>query len=182
MRIAPQSRRGFTLMEVTLVMALMVILAAIAVPSMQALYGDIRLSAASDLVRARFADARSHAMEEGTSYRFAVQPDSTKFRLAPDTGDHWSDGIGSTLLLEESVQPLVLEGDLPEGVTFQFDDTGTAPQGNSDGWTKLGTFVPDGTCREDISIIFKTKGQNPLRLKLRGLTGSVRVETIREEK
>jgi len=80
-------RRAFTLLEVSLVCVLIVMLGAMAYPSIEAIYGGVRLTAASDLIRARWADARSHAAEDGRPYRFAVVPDTGRFRLAPDTGE-----------------------------------------------------------------------------------------------
>ena len=67
-------RRAFTLMEVALVLALILVLAAITVPSLESMYGDVKLTAATDLIRARWADARTQAIEEGRAYRFAIMP------------------------------------------------------------------------------------------------------------
>ena len=41
----------------------------------------------------------------------------------------------------------------------------------------MATFLPDGTCREDVTLVFKLKNTRPVYLKLRGLTGSVAVST-----
>ena len=175
-------RKAFTLMEVVLVIALLVIFTAITVPALDRLYGDIRLNAAADTVRARWADCRSHAMEEGIPYRFAIQPDTGKFKIAPETQDNWDD---ATELSEASDdpenQPLVKEDELPEKVVFNLGVGNNSSMSSSGGWTKIGTFLPNGSCREDIYIVFKMDGLLPLALKLRGITGTVRLETLKEE-
>src|SRR5215207_2493825 len=114
-------RRGFTLLEVTLVMAVIVLMAAIALPSIEVMYGDVRLTAAADQIRGTWANARTKAIEEGRPYRFAVQPDG-KFRIAPDAGDFWTGGGGTptdnTEANDPDAPPLILEDALPKGVLF----------------------------------------------------------------
>src|SRR4051794_15075176 len=115
-------RHGFTLLEVLLVVAVIVILGAMAYPSIEAMYGDVRLSAAADQVRARWADARTKAIEDGRPYRFATQPDG-QFRIAPDAPEFWSGGGGTPADASDAdTPPLVLEDSLPKGVSFS-DET-----------------------------------------------------------
>jgi prepilin-type N-terminal cleavage/methylation domain-containing protein len=77
-------RRGYTLFEVVLVMAIMVIIAALASPLMfEGLYGSTKVSAASDMVRAHWAECRHQAIEHGRPYRFAVVPNTGKFKIEP---------------------------------------------------------------------------------------------------
>jgi prepilin-type N-terminal cleavage/methylation domain-containing protein len=78
------SRRGYTLFEVVLVMAIMVIIAALASPLMfEGMYGSTKVAAAADMVRARWADCRHQAIEHGRPYRFAVIPNTGKFKIEP---------------------------------------------------------------------------------------------------
>src|SRR5947199_3954516 len=88
----PMPRRAFTLLEVSLVAVLILMLAMIAYPSIESIYGGVRLTAAADLIRARWADARAHAVDEVKPYRFAIIADTGRFRVAPDTTDHWDRG------------------------------------------------------------------------------------------
>jgi prepilin-type N-terminal cleavage/methylation domain-containing protein len=77
-------RRGYTLFEVILVMAIMVIVASLASTVMfESMYGTVRVTAAADMVRARWSDARHQAVEHGRPYRFAVIPNSGKFKIEP---------------------------------------------------------------------------------------------------
>src|SRR5438270_8209466 len=169
-------RRGFTILEVLLVAAIIVMLAAMAYPSIEAMYGDLRLTAAADQVRARWADARARAIDEGRPYRFATQPDG-QYKIAPDTADFWSDsGVATAGDVNESDSPpLVIEESLPEGLTFA-DESGA---GDSSGpWQTAIKFLPDGTASTDKTITIQAEGYRPVRLHVRALTGAVTTETV----
>lgn len=177
-----------------LVCTLVVLLAVIAFPSMQSLYNDLRLSSATDQVRAAWTQARVQAIDEGQAYRFAVIPGKGNYRVAPDTGEYWA-GDGGPAGMENTDPnadpPLVLEDALPRGVRFALAD-GAAPLdfdaneetavpiGSVDvgQYVTLATFLPDGTAREDVSIAFSTKGGRPLLLRLRGITGASSVQYL----
>jgi prepilin-type N-terminal cleavage/methylation domain-containing protein len=171
------SRRGFTLLEVTLVMAVIVLLAAMVLPSMEAMYGDVRLSAAADQVRGRWADARTKAIEEGRPYRFATQPDG-QYKIAPDTTEFWSSS-GDTLggdSNDPDSPPLVLEESLPQGIKFA-DESNSGEAGDGP-WQTAIKFLPDGTANADRTITLQADGYRPVQLRVRALTGAVTVETL----
>ena len=71
-------RAAFTLLEILLVMAVIVIIAAISFPSLEAMYGQTRVNAGGDSIRAALATARAHAVEEGIPYRVAIVPGKGK--------------------------------------------------------------------------------------------------------
>jgi prepilin-type N-terminal cleavage/methylation domain-containing protein len=174
------TRAGYTIIEVMLVLAMMVLLAAIAYPSIEAMYGDVRLNAAADQIRARWADARTQAIEEGRPYRFAVQSDG-RYRIAPDTGEFWSGGgTGDAHIANETeTPPLDLEESLPKGVKFADAGLNNAGDPNdSGGWITVVRFQPDGSASQDVEIVFEATGCRPVQLKLRGLTGSVTAVTL----
>src|SRR5262245_5273726 len=87
----PGTRKGFTILELMLVMAIIIMLMAMALPEIETMYLDMRVQAGGDHLRARFAQARSRAIEEGQPYRFAVKPTTGEYRLAPDTSDYWDE-------------------------------------------------------------------------------------------
>src|SRR5690242_4803736 len=94
MTCRPATRRpAFTLIEMLLVVAVLIALGAVAYPTLSAMYGDVKIKAAADTVRASWTEARAHAIEDGRAYRFAVQPGTGKFRVAPDADGFW-DGSG----------------------------------------------------------------------------------------
>jgi len=78
------TRRGFTLFEMMLVLVIIVIVASLASPLLfEGLHNEGKVEAASDMVRARWADCRSHAIEEGRPYCFRVIPNTGKFKIEP---------------------------------------------------------------------------------------------------
>ena len=80
-------RRGFTLVEVIVVMAILILLAIIVLPSLGAFRGDTRSRAAGDVIRGELAVARARAKDEGKPYRVALSPDGRRLRRAPDAAD-----------------------------------------------------------------------------------------------
>jgi len=170
-RLRPR-RAGFTLIESMAVLALLLIIAAVTFPTLRGLKGNSDQKAAADVVRGRIADARGMAMEYGQPYRLAISADGTRIRLAPDTTDF------ATLPAAEFAGAAVtcLESRLDKCTAgLAADDDGAAP--GSDGeWQTVGTFLPDGTCREVGSIVTVSEvNYPPIRIQLRGVSGSSRV-------
>jgi type II secretory pathway pseudopilin PulG len=191
-------RRAYTLFEVVLVMGVLVLIAAASYPSLKNMYGFHKLNGAVDSVRGAWARARSRAIVEGRPYRFSVEPGGVHFRVAPDSDEYWK---GSAPENDSQGKGMVLEQSLPSGVHFSVNGNGggngngseapaaapkngpmtdpgdeekTKPSGN---WTTGAVFLPNGTARDDVKITFQVKGVRPKTLQLRGLTGSVSVQT-----
>src|SRR5262245_44842920 len=115
--MTPTRRRpSYTLMELILVLAVITMLSALAVPSLDSMYGYYKLNAALDSVKAAWALAKAHAIEEGVPYRFSVVPGKGNYRIAPDSNDYWSGG--SPAPADPDNPPAVLDDALPRGVTF----------------------------------------------------------------
>ena len=157
-------RRGFTILETLLVLALILIIAAIAIPSIDSMYSDVKLTAAADMVRGTWADARARAVEDGIAYRFAVVPQQGRFKLSPDADDAPTDDGGDP--------PLTKEDTLPGKVTFASASQGASDKSDGE-YQAVVVFLPDGTAREDVEIGFRSGGSRTLVLRLRGLTGAV---------
>lgn len=197
--LGPRSLSGFTLLEVVLVLALIVILGALLYPSLDSMYADYRLTAAADEVRARWAEARAQAVNEGRDYRFAVVRNGGNIRIAPDSAAFWGNG-GTATQPDAVTPPLIVETALPRGVRVLLGDpVGLAaqdlegetslPLGNIglDAWTGVVTFRPDGTADaldgRDSGVVRLTlvgKYATPLVLELRTLTGSVTTHRLYE--
>lgn len=169
-------RRGYTLMEMVLVLAIMVIAAAIAVPVVQTMLDDANMTAGADQMRARLADARARALDSGTPWKLAYQPGSGVYQYAAESDDaSWSD-TGSD---EKETQDFV-RGKLPKHVVMAVNrDDIAGAQGDgtaTGGWTTLAVFLGDGSARDDGMVYVGKHGIMPLRLRVRGLTGAVTVD------
>jgi prepilin-type N-terminal cleavage/methylation domain-containing protein len=183
----PRRRRAFTLLEMTLVMALIVILASLSYPAIGAMYAETRLQAGSDAVRAAWAEAQGHAVEEGRAYRFAIVPGKGNYRVAPDASEFWS---GDGAAYDPENPSYILEDSLPKGMMFpdsggrpmdvlvdDYSDTPADKEKVGTGqWVTYATFLPDGTSVEDVDLPLEYTGCRPLTLHLRSLTGTVTVQ------
>ena len=165
----PRHRPAFTLLEVLLVIAVIIALSAVAYPTLVGMYGDVKVKAAADDVRAAWTEARSHAIEDGRGYRFAVQPDTGKYRVAPDADGFW-DGSGGD---ESDAPPFIFEGDLPNGIVFKVGED----LAESGGWSTVVVFNPDGGCSADVEVVLREADDDgtPIVVKVRAMTGAVSV-------
>jgi len=174
-------RSAYTLLEVSLVCALLVVVGSVSFPTVLDMYGRQRIEAGTDSVRAAWALAKARAIEEGRPYRFSVVPGRGVFRLAPDLDSYWS---GSAPGQDSQGQGLIKEGTLPAGVLFAGSDGATPSMGVSPAagptpvgqFTRVAVFLPDGTAREDIAITFHLNNTRPRVLRLRAMTGVVTVK------
>jgi type II secretory pathway pseudopilin PulG len=179
----PRTRRpAYTLFELIVVLAIIVVAGAIVIPSMAAMSPYYKVNGAADMVRAAWAEARAHAMEQGRPYRFSVEHGGSFFRVAPDRDDYWSSGSGPS---DDPDGPgFILEKPLPGGVRFalngeappasssvadQGKDENRKPSGN---WDTVCVFLFDGTAKQDVKVVFQVRGARPVMLQLRGLTGA----------
>lgn len=177
-------RRGFTLFELCLVMAILVVLAAVAFPVFDAWQGEFRVEAAADSVRAAWARARSAAIDQGTAYRFGIVPGTGNYRIAPDSASSWAGGDAPPAPEGQS-PPVVVEDVLPKGVRLTTSDApdvaaADRPAGAVDPsqWVTAAVFLPDGTARDDVRLTLAASGARPLVLKLRGMTGAMTTERL----
>lgn len=175
----PPPRRGFTLVEVLVVMAVLVILAAVILPSVGAFRGDSRPQAAVDLLRGELADARGRAKLENRPYRVAVGSNGTRLRRAPD-GPEFAEAAaydrpdGTSAAVEYALEHAVVE--------LLSDPSAAAGADGADGWQTVAVVLPDGTCLDDSITVGVREADAPagagsLRVHIRGLTGTARVVT-----
>jgi len=175
---------GYTLLEVSFVVAMMVLVAAIAVPSLINRMGESRVDASADMVRARLADARSMAIQLAKPVRFGFMPGTGHFQIAADDDPVWD----STTSTDPVDSDTLIRGDLLQDVVFGTDpgsisnsdtpsvatnwETGGVflPEGGS-----RGPFNPDGTSNDDARFYFGRAGSAPLAVELRGITGVSRI-------
>jgi Tfp pilus assembly protein FimT len=177
-------RSGATLLEIMVVMAILIVVSALTVPSLRSMYGSYKLNASVDSVRAAWAEARERAINENRPYRFAVERNGSAYRIAPDDPAYWGGGNGPDN--DPNGHGLILEKALPGGVRFTIngDGGGNMPDEPANDslqekevtggdWSQVVLFKPDGTADEDVKITFVVRGARPASLQLRGLTGNV---------
>jgi prepilin-type N-terminal cleavage/methylation domain-containing protein len=165
------ARHGYTLLELLVVLAVLIILGAAVTMTFDGYYSNTRQKAAADGIRARLADARAKAMEQGTWYRLAIHSDMTRIRLAPDGPDFASlpadnpPSFGSTVTedrFDDGVSAEVIYGDSQE------TDPGE--------WRTIATVGPEGICKEDgARILVKERNFQPIEIRVRGVIGSARI-------
>jgi hypothetical protein len=163
------------------VMAVIVILGSLLIPSLRGLSPTFNRDGAVDSVRGAWATARARAVAEGRPYRFAVVPGTGHFRVAPDLPEYWS-GSGPSAGDHGQPPAYVRADSLPKGVSFSEGDAPAGAPSASGGGGNNATpspssysnpivFLPDGTARQDAEVHFHVRGAKPARLTLRGLTG-----------
>jgi prepilin-type N-terminal cleavage/methylation domain-containing protein len=174
-------RGGYTLVEVLLVLAIMVLIAAVAWPAVQKPLARRQVQEAAGTVRTKLSNARIDAMRSSHVYAFQYLAGSGAYRFAPQDapGDEPLAAHGDCLSAED--------GSLPDGIRFLADvspeadeSADAAPQNGppsdetGDGWSDPIYFYPDGTASDARFIVAGERGF-AMRVKLRGITGSVDV-------
>jgi Tfp pilus assembly protein FimT len=155
------------------VAAILIVLTAVSLPTMEAMWGDTRVRGAGDEVRRAWAEARARAINTGAPYRFSVSGES-RYKVAPDQSEFWD---GSASESQETDDGKTLVGALPQSIRFAAPDT----PDTGGGWHTVTVFLPDGTCRNDATVRIDADGQAPLFVSVRALTGIVSVRTQQRE-
>jgi hypothetical protein len=167
-----------------LVLAVLVVVGAFAVPNLVSHDSSSKRTAASDAVRAAWTSARAQAMKEGRPYKFAVVWNKGNYRVAPVGDDFWK---GSTPApADPNNAPLILEKALPDGVCFvnpskggsSGNGTSLPPESvNCSDYDEVVVFNPDGTASDDVRLEFGPAGGSSLTaLEVRAFTGTTVAE------
>ncbi|HEY1187339.1 MAG TPA: prepilin-type N-terminal cleavage/methylation domain-containing protein [Gemmata sp.] len=172
-------RPAFTLIELLAVLAVIIIMAAVLVPSLSAFRGDSHQRAGADVVRAELAHARARARDEGRPYRVAVSEDGARIRREPD-GPEFGAATAASVPGGEAVVEYPFDH-----ATVRVEVAEGAPPAGEGGWVTVALVLPDGTCREDQVFLAIRDTSKPgagadsdrdvVYVRVRGLTGSSRV-------
>lgn len=164
-------RAGYTLLEMIVVLAVLIVIGSVVLPTIAGLTGNTRVLGAADGVKARLLEARLNAMDQGRPYLFSISEDGTKMRVSPDEnveGELTAEGV--------PIPGIVVDEDLPADVTLKQVQPGDLPPvgATADGYLILATFQPDGTCTADSpDIHVQENGVTGMIVRVRGLTGAV---------
>jgi Tfp pilus assembly protein FimT len=172
--VVRQQRRAYTLMEVLLVMAVMIMILAVGYPAIDSYCEGLKVDAAADDVRGAWSEAQAQAVNEGRPYRFAVIPGKGNYRVAPHSDAYWTGGSPPSPDDPDN-PPIILEKSLPDGVVFP---SGGEAAGQ---WSTQAVFLPDGTAEDDADITLRLDNSRPISLHLRALTGVVTVQRGEDE-
>lgn len=174
--------RGLTLVEVCLVLALLVVIAAVAIPAMGGAFARASLRGSCDTLRAAWSKARMAAIQKGETYVFRCEPRGSRFQIVPldQVGAPESqDQQAADSQTERAPEDILRLGrmQLPDGVVFAKQEVVNSAQlaataGATDGgaWSAPILFRPDGTT-SDASIVLQNEPGNTIRVTIRGLTG-----------
>lgn len=180
---------AFTLMELLLVVAIMVVIAALAAPAVQRTFSRQALQKSADRVRVAMGQARVRSIRTGEEHALLYSPGGAWFNVAPlvKVKEQVTISQQRTQIAAERRQSDFEEDLLPRGVTFVAGETGEdarsaqtlADSQDSDGQgLKMVLFYPDGTS-QDAKLILQNEHGSFIEVQLRGLTGlakSVRLE------
>jgi len=166
-----RQRPGLSIMELLVVIAVILVIGAVIVPTLSSFWADSRTRVSVDLVQARLAEARSAAVEQGRNYQVLISPDGKQIMVSTDPNEQ-QDVVETAA----TVAPYGITSTVPDTVTLTVTYAGndvTMSQG-ANGWTKLITYKADGTCVEDAGELqIEEPGVTPQVVRIRGLTGAV---------
>ena len=170
---------GMTLMELLLVVAIMVVVTAVAAPTVQQTLANQSLKKSADRVRVAMGQARVKAIKNGEEYAVFFSPGGSFFNVAPFRTFEQQGALADQRERELSEgRATSYEDDLlPRGVVFVAAESAMDARGadvlatsGSKGSLEPIFFYPDGTSQDAI-ITLQNQKQATIEVHLRGLTG-----------
>lgn len=195
-----QPRRGFTLLEVLLVLSVMAVIIGITWPSVVRYIGEAAIRDAAFSVQTAVAGTRIKAIDTGLTYQFRYEPGGQRFVVIPFDPPENIDSTTSvsTSNPQQQVYPL-LSGEIDDTCQFReaddrmftqtiaerlpreaFANLPDAHQLETTGWSPPLLFFADGTAA-DRTFRIRDDKQRTIDVAIRGLTGTVSTgELVRE--
>ena len=183
-----RSRVAFTLLELVLVISIVIVVAALASPSIHRTFSRQALQKGADRVRVSMGQARVRAIRTGEEHALFYSPRGSWFHVAPFSA------FAQQKQLASRRQNKLAEGNssnfeddlLPRGVRFYSGRTEVnsraaallADGADSDQAIAMILFYPGGTS-QDAKLLLENENHLFVQLELRGLTGLAR--TVRVE-
>jgi prepilin-type N-terminal cleavage/methylation domain-containing protein len=181
--MAARRRSAFTLVEILLVLAVLVVMAGLVWPAIWKFVGEMRLRQGADDTRLSMAATRMRALEAGEAYRWLCQPGGRWYAALRVDAEPPVGGPTSSRPAWRSL------GELPEGVVFDSASLSGASQqtvpttllagltgaeriDDKVVWAEVVRFQSDGSSRGAKLDVADASGR-AVSLEVRSLTGSV---------
>jgi prepilin-type N-terminal cleavage/methylation domain-containing protein len=198
-----RSSRGFTLLEVLLVLALLVAIAALAAPALIRPLDNHRLRRAADQVRIDWSRARNRAMDSGRTLIFRYQPSGNTYVVEPLNSDEdyleasdptQAAGLAPTTPTAGGISAMNVTQvptetkELYENVIFVSSESTTDMRAmtlvgdpslmtGDEQWSEPIFFYPDGTTSTSRLLLSNNRSLFAI-VSLRGLTGMTKVSDL----
>ena len=191
------TRRGYTLLELLIVVAVMLVVASLTLPALNRPFAKSKLRDAAKQLRVALSRARLEAIRAGTPQQFRYQPGSGVYEIAARSTSEGSgfipvplEGIGEeSSTAEDSTCPAAARYELPEGVRFfdplapeaPPDEPDSVPSETDESWSAPIVFYPNG---RTFNARLRLYGEYDyyVDVTLRGLTGASRIGEIQRLK
>ena len=191
------ARRGFTLLEILLVVVVLAVIAGMVWPAMLRFVNERAIKEAGEEVRAELDRTRFRAIDVGSAYQFLYEPDGPNYIAIPARqGAVAAGGMGAGPSVSTNSPAASFSGKLADGLVFRGDLT-AIPAGASLGtdalaglpnsaslqrvqWSAPIVYLPSGTAEDAVFQIVDENGRY-IELNVRGLTGMARAGPLRRE-
>ncbi|MEN9554793.1 MAG: hypothetical protein RLZZ232_1079 [Planctomycetota bacterium] len=184
-------RPGFSLLELLIVIAVLLSVAAMAVPPMMDRLQSGRVQDAAESVREVLANARRYAIDAGVDYHFRYELNGRAFvaipaEPSPVLANSYSGDEEDTRIVVEAgeldetlfIKPMPEADTLSESLEVEaFTDLPNAGELAQKTWSAPILFRFDGTA-EDRQFRVMDDGTRTAEITVRGLTGSARVSQV----
>jgi prepilin-type N-terminal cleavage/methylation domain-containing protein len=170
------TRSGYTLFEVLLVLAILVVVGAVAVPIFRKSLEVERLRKGADTLSTAWAKARVLAMTTGQTQMFQFEYASNQFVVGPwDSGGMLAESVSTTTTPQRT-------GQLPQGILFYAAEklADARESAGAEGAAEQAPqvfFYPDGTT-STAQVMLANEHDRFIKVYLRGLTGVPRVGEV----
>lgn len=180
-------RRGMTLIEVLLVLAIVIMVAALAMPSLNGTFDAQRLSRAADMVRSDWSRARVEAIRSGQEWAFFYVPGTGSYGISPYS-PYQAPTVPAGVTPDQDARSNFDYGggQLPRGVIFNqsnvqsdtrsqaLDESGGGAGANA---AQTILFYPDGTAQQ-AELRLSNERNWYVQINLRALTGTATVSDV----
>ena len=183
-------RSAFSLMELIIVLAILIIVAAMSAPTLIRTMSGQKLDRAADLVRARMGQARVDAIRTGQVTALFYQIDGAAMDVAPFNAEQLKRLEAAPVdETNRSSNMDFRDNRLPRGIQFTSSHTSNdarAAQTMADiafrpGQMRPILFYPDGTSQNAKLILQNAEG-DAIQINLRGLTGTTSLTKIIDDR